>query len=281
MKPSPGPSRDQVLAELARQRSAAGAALAAAGSSPGEVAALLEAGREAIGIRIRPARAADLRPGATRLGGLPDLPAGVPWPEGSGGGEPSGGRRRGARYVFDFVGQLRLEEIAPFDVRDQLPHEGLLSFFVGHDLGPEGGDAELAHRVDLHLPGVALRQDPGDTATRPRHLRPPRPRGVTWVPVFALPPPWSLRSPDTTTGAYEAAWEAIYRPDEPVLPFSGLLGFDRPRADTPGPGERMLLRLEGGEGVPYLLYEAVNVTFVFRDGPFDLGTVRVYEGAQL
>ena len=50
------------------------------------------------------------------MGGLPDLPLSVSWPET--GGKPLG-----------FLGQLNLSETKPFDKDDLLPASGLLYFF--------------------------------------------------------------------------------------------------------------------------------------------------------
>jgi len=59
-----------------------------------------------------------LKRGATRIGGAPDLPKGTAWPKGKKG--PMG-----------FVAQIRLEDVAPYDVEGLLPKKGLLSFFQG------------------------------------------------------------------------------------------------------------------------------------------------------
>ena len=64
-----------------------------------------------------------LEPGSsrkrTRLGGLPDLPEGEPWPTTS-AGDP-----------MIFVGQLDLEELAPTSIAGELPDHGLMTWFYG------------------------------------------------------------------------------------------------------------------------------------------------------
>lgn len=64
-----------------------------------------------------------IRPGGTRSGGLPEWPTGVKWPR----------RRRESEAEtpepLPFLVQVNLTEIAPFDVRKQLPTEGLLQFY--------------------------------------------------------------------------------------------------------------------------------------------------------
>ncbi len=53
--------------------------------------------------------------GASKLGGLPDLPAGVDWPA--------------WHEHMAFIGQFNLVAVAPFDRENILPTHGLLSFF--------------------------------------------------------------------------------------------------------------------------------------------------------
>jgi len=259
-------TRDDAIAAYAAQRAITRRALDAAKLATSEVAALLEAGRDTIAIRTRPAKAADQRVGATRLGGLPDLPAGVTWPQREG-------------YEFDFVGQLRLEELAALDVHDLLPHDGMLSFFAGHDVTPTS-EWQLAHRVELYR--GALAPDPGDTASRPRHRRPPKARGVELSPLFLLPPPWSTWLPEIThSERYYELCEELYRlSTEPLHPGSGLFGFDRTYEAALSADERMLLRLDAGEQVPYDHSESVTLCFVMRPG-HDVTDVRSFEGASI
>ncbi len=86
------------------------------------------------------------KPGRSRIGGAPDLPAGTAWPRFV--------AKRAAlakRYVpnsvaailndanaidvpFAFIAQFRLEDVAPFDTEGYLPKTGLLSFFFRPDL---------------------------------------------------------------------------------------------------------------------------------------------------
>jgi hypothetical protein len=54
--------------------------------------------------------------GISKLGGLPDLPAGMQWPEKDG-------------ILLEFIGQFRLDELASYDDDKQLPDSGMLYFF--------------------------------------------------------------------------------------------------------------------------------------------------------
>lgn len=79
----------------------------------------LEALRPCVALTSRKAKKGELGLGATKLGGLPDLPKGTAWPSGE-SGKP-----------MEFLGQVRLEDLAPYDAEGLLPTHGLLSFFAG------------------------------------------------------------------------------------------------------------------------------------------------------
>lgn len=59
------------------------------------------------------------RPGASRLGGLPDLPEGVEWP-----------RLEVVESPLAFLAQINLDEASPSDEDGPLPKQGVLYFFV-------------------------------------------------------------------------------------------------------------------------------------------------------
>ena len=59
---------------------------------------------------------ASLPIGASKLGGLPDLPSGVAWPEWKG-------------LPQSFIAQIRLEDLHDFNVAKALPQQGMLWFF--------------------------------------------------------------------------------------------------------------------------------------------------------
>lgn len=70
---------------------------------------------------------ASLSPGASKLGGLPDLPPDIPWPTWH--DEP-----------MAFIAQICLDEAAPYDLDGDLPHSGWLSFFFATDCEPKGNE---------------------------------------------------------------------------------------------------------------------------------------------
>ncbi len=274
-KLAPTCTRARAAAAYAAQRDDVARVLRDAGYAPRDVDILLATGRDVIGLRARKGRVADGRVGASRLGGLPDLPAGVAWPARDG-------------YMFDFVGQIALADLAALDIHDLLPHDGLLSLFAGHDVTPTSEwqlDVRVAHRSDALTPRDTLAPALGDTGERPRHLRPPKPHGIELVPAYYLPPPWSTWLPELTrTDRYLDVHDAIYQlTGEPRFPLGGLLGFDRPHEHALAVDERMLVRLDAGEA-PYAFIESANLCFVIGGDAlarWDLTAVRAYEGASI
>jgi len=63
--------------------------------------------------------------GSSRFWGNPDLPKDVDY--------PMYVDEDGEEYPYFFICQINLEEIAPYDVENLLPHKGLLSFFAKID----------------------------------------------------------------------------------------------------------------------------------------------------
>jgi uncharacterized protein YwqG len=93
--------------------------------------------------------------GASKFGGAPDVPEDFVWPTWN-------------EKPLGFLAQINLEEVAPFDVENQLPKSGLLSFFYFLSNGDEWpiGEAKekegwrVFHFVDKQL---ARRSVPPDS----------------------------------------------------------------------------------------------------------------------
>lgn len=82
--------------------------------------------RNSIAITPTPALVAP-KPCTSKFGGAPDLPSDFEWPEAE-------------DYPLAFLGQIRCEEIADFDLDHHLPEKGLLSFFYDTVEMPWGDD---------------------------------------------------------------------------------------------------------------------------------------------
>jgi len=105
-----------------------------------------------VSIRMIPSTDVGLyKPGATRLGGFPDMPAGVEWP------------RRDDRPMT-FLAQVNLGDVRRIGLADGLPANGLLLLFRDFDTASDGTMAADAGAVRvMHLHG----QPSGFTARGP------------------------------------------------------------------------------------------------------------------
>jgi len=84
---------------------------------------LVQLARPSIRMTCTAARDEDLPYGASKLGGLPDVPAHFEWPHW--GAKP-----------LTFVGQFELSELTPYDPSNLLPNTGRLYFFYEADEAP-------------------------------------------------------------------------------------------------------------------------------------------------
>src|SRR5206468_6170011 len=82
-------------------------------------------------IRLVPQReeAEASRLGGSRIGGRPDLPPAVDWPRASSSPQADCASPGLADLPLQFLMQINLAEMTPFDVRKALPTGGLLLFF--------------------------------------------------------------------------------------------------------------------------------------------------------
>ncbi len=85
--------------------------------------------RTAVAIEPKAVAEDRIEVGASKIGGLPDLPAGTDWPEW--GGVP-----------LAFIAQFRLADVVEYDVEDALPESGMLHFFYDGRLETWGLDPE-------------------------------------------------------------------------------------------------------------------------------------------
>ncbi|MEO8953504.1 MAG: YwqG family protein [Ktedonobacteraceae bacterium] len=83
--------------------------------------------RPSIRLSASPVAESTLQMGASKLGGTPDLPTGVSWPELKG-------------LPQSFIAQLRLADVHPYDINHQLPQSGMLWFFYDAQQQTYGAD---------------------------------------------------------------------------------------------------------------------------------------------
>ena len=77
-----------------------------------------------------------LQLGASKFGGVPDLPAGTNWPEWKG-------------LPQSFIAQIRIDDVHSYDVDKLLPHNGMLWFF--YDAQQQAFGADPADRGGWHI----------------------------------------------------------------------------------------------------------------------------------
>lgn len=158
--------------------------------------------------------------GASKLGGLPDLPQGFSWPY------------RGEKPLT-FIGQFNLAEIAPYDIEAILPKRGLLSFFFEADEVPWG---EYDQRDGWHISYI---EDANIGLVRTAHpvhqgawgqIKPLPAHSLTFAQKWSLPlgdGPWEAAyDPQNSPMQYESYWDmwALAYPE----PHHHLLGYPFP-----------------------------------------------------
>ena len=200
--------------------------------------------------------------GGSRLGGRPDLPVDAPWPV---------ARARTFHYElslpFSFVGQIALADLAAFT--DELPHDGLLSFFMLDILridgcgGWQGGrlaEGEVATSVTYSASGSPLfrRDPPVDVPTS--HRLPVKTMtfgtATTWPQIESnvVSHAEAPRAGTVVLGADEYDAWARDAPDNPRLQLLGHPdGCEFPIDDDPS--NRLLLSLEvKSAGLPWEIF---------------------------
>jgi uncharacterized protein YwqG len=105
------------------------------GEEPGDLPAKLDAALAALPI------------GASRFGGVPDLPAGTEWPERDG-------------VPMEFVAQIALADVAHLDPRGRLPSTGHLVFFYNSQWSTSDMQPDAACCAVLHVDGPLERATP-------------------------------------------------------------------------------------------------------------------------
>lgn len=256
---SAAPDRDAIRATFEAQRSELVEALRAGGLGA-RVAEIEPLIRDTIAVTMLAPSKAAIPAGTSRLGGAPDLPAGAAWPEVE--GQP-----------LPFLAQLRLEEVAPYDVHGKLPGEGLLSLFAGRQLDADGVPVPRCR---------VLRFPAGETLTPAKPpMKPMKPCRIELAPRAMLPPCGSrLLKFDA---AYQRVWEA-QREARGEAPEHGILCFDRPYEEALAPEEEILLRLDQAPYVPYDFVEAAVVYVILGRAALaarDWDAARASEGSSI
>lgn len=165
-----------------------------------------------------PAAEAALHVGASRIGGVPDLPAGVNWPEWK--GKPQ-----------SFIAQIRLDEVHQYDTNGLLPPHGMLWFFYdasqqtfGDSSTDSGGwrvlftDGDLSKLQQANAPA----QLPTESRFRACSIKFASETTLTQQPELEIP---HLNWSETEQKQYEALLSTFPTADDHAKVHHRLLGF--------------------------------------------------------
>jgi uncharacterized protein (TIGR02996 family) len=186
--------------------------------------------------------------GASKIGGLPDLPKGFAWPPGGDCHAIYNDDTGGTDRLAGFLAQVNLAEIADTQAARVLPDSGLLSFFCFQDIENDNPDSIGAKAV--YFPGDAklVRMKPPKELTVGNGVIPAQ--RLRFEEILDLPAdsdgPWrdDLESPEA-----EQLADALVYPRN--INFENMLGYARATTGsdpTPDKKHRHLIVLKNVSG---------------------------------
>jgi WD40 repeat protein/uncharacterized protein YwqG len=169
----------------------------------------------AVSIRLTAKKVAEgeLKPGGSKLGGTPDLPEGTAWPQCNG-------------MPMALLAQLRLQDVAPYDLNGQLPRSGILYFFYEAEAQRPGNPEDRPYwqviYYDGGLAGLRPARTPADLPDSSRFQT----CKVTFSDEITLPP-WGSEGIERLKLSSKEDDSYIRRPQagENGEPIHRLLGY--------------------------------------------------------
>jgi uncharacterized protein YwqG len=174
--------------------------------------------RNSIRLLTKPADEANMPIGASKLGGLPDLPPHISWPEWQG-------------LPQSFIAQIRLEELQAYDTQKLLPPKGQLWFFYASQQDIYGDDpankcawqvlfteSDLEHLQRLTAPS----QLPQDGQFKPCSLSYASELTLAVQPELEIP---GLQWDNNQQKKYDTVFAAFHKDDDFSIPHHRMLGF--------------------------------------------------------
>ena len=116
--------------------------------------------RPALRMEVADKNDRDMPVGSSKIGGLPDLPAGFDWPLGHQCKAIYNDDTKGVEELAGFMAQVNLAEIAQTQAGRLLPSSGVLSFFCFQDLENDNPDVIGAAALLLPEPDQLVRTEP-------------------------------------------------------------------------------------------------------------------------
>ncbi len=196
-------------------------------------------------LRMKKSKASDrtIPVGASKIGGLPDLPPDYPWPPGGDCHAIYNDDTGGTERLAGFLAQVNFAEIADTQAAKDLPKTGVLSFFCFQDIENDNPDAIGAKAIFFPDPAVLVRTEPPDELTEGNEVIPSQ--RLTFAETLDLPE------------GYDGPWSEELKPDEDAdysevldhfreLNFENVLGYARATSGgdpTPNKQSRHLILL--------------------------------------
>lgn len=191
---------------------------------------------------------AEIPAGASRVGGLPELPPGFPWARGEDCTGMDAGDMAGYDAPAGFLAQVNLAEIAHTQAARDLPSAGVLSFFAFQDPDEDLPDIVGARVMYFPDASVLVPTEPPGELSATNALIPPR--RLAFEETLDLPEyrsgPWSGDLTPDPQVRYDAL--EYFR----KLNFDNMLGYGRATSGddpTPSKESRHLIVLRTVYGV--------------------------------
>jgi uncharacterized protein (TIGR02996 family) len=196
-------------------------------------------------LRMKKAKGSDrkIAVGASKVGGLPDLPPGFPWPPGGDCHAIYNLDTGGTDRLAGFLAQVNFAEIADTQAAQGLPRAGVLSFFCFQDIENDNPDAIGTKAVFFPDPAGLVRTKPPKELTEGNGVMPSQ--RLTFEETLDLPEPydgpWSKELKPDPKADYRAVLDHFHR-----LNFENILGYARATSGadpTPSKQSRHLIVL--------------------------------------
>jgi uncharacterized protein (TIGR02996 family) len=207
---------------------------------------VLRLARPALRMKKGPADERKIAVGASKIGGLPDLPPRFPWPPGGDCHAIYNDDTGGTDRLAGFLAQVNFAEIAGTQAARDLPETGVLSFFCFQDIENDNPDAIGAKALFFPDPVSLVRTSPPRDLTEGNTVM--AAQRLTFEETLDLPEayggPWSKDlTPDPDSDADYRAVLDHFR----TLNFENVLGYARATSGgdpTPSRQSRHLILLE-------------------------------------
>jgi uncharacterized protein (TIGR02996 family) len=208
-------------------------------------------------LRLKPTMVADqaIRVGASKIGGLPDMPPNFPWPKGGECHAIYNDDTRGTERLAGFLAQVNFAEINETPAAKILPREGVLSFFCFQDIENDYPDSIGAKAVFFPNPRVLVRTSPPQELSEGNRTMDSQ--QLAFEETLDVPEdycgPWSAELKPDAAADHEKFEENYqeFRDWFSHRNFKNFLGFARATTGndpTPSKRSRHLIQLENSAG---------------------------------